>query len=368
MILYILVYLFTVVFAFFIVKPQREMVGDGQCLTHTVQLSKQKLINGIVFAFLFTVMFAVSALRYETGNDYSRYEEFFRLIRGGWYVPTEWGFNKLILGMEYLFGDEAYIAFFAVFAFVTVFIMLKALYRLSDNFGYSFLAFMSFGLFFQSMNTMRYYLALSIAFYALSFVHTKEYAKFVLSVVLAALIHKSVLIVIPVFLVANLNWKLVPTIILTVFSSTGLFLGSFYQRIILFIYPSYKNTDFLEGGTSIINIARCLIVLGLCLVYWKEKWREDKALMLYFRLNYAALLLYSFGSFIPEVSRIGTYLTITHVLLIPGVVLSLPKGRKRTITSVMCVLFFVLYFAAFIYKAYGDLVKLLPYHTWVLQL
>lgn len=76
-------------------------------------------------------------------------------------------------------------------------------------------------------------------------------------------------------------------------------------------------------------------------------------------------MLYLCGSFIPEVSRIGTYLTVTQVFLLPGAALRIPDKRKRTAAVIGITVFGAVYFAAFLYKAYGELVKLLPYRTWL---
>lgn len=325
-----------------------------------------KLINRSTLCGIFLMLFLLSALRFQTGNDYPRYEEIFRRIWGGWVVPTEWGFNRIIKGFQYLMGETSYILFFAIFAFFTTWFMLRALYRLSEKFAFSFFLFMAFGYYFNSMNTMRYYLAVSIAMWAIGFVHRKEYGKFVIAILAAALVHKSVLLVIPIYLLANLTWKLWAIIAVSVLGVSGLFLGNFYLKLILILYPSYQNTEYLEGGTSFANILRCALVAGFCILCWKQTWRENRQLRMYMRLNFGALLLYLCGSFIPEVSRIGTYMTVTQVFLIPGIIESLPKGgRMRKWATVGAIAAAVIYFALWIYKAYGDVIKLLPYHSWV---
>ncbi len=62
---------------------------------------------------------------------------------------------------------------------------------------------------------------------------------------------------------------------------------------------------FDNGQLSYVNIAKCLAVLILCLIYWKDSVRENRRNRYYFYLNLAGLVLYSCGSFIPEVSPSG---------------------------------------------------------------
>ncbi len=356
MIVYILLLILTTIAAVPVCKPEvLPMRG----------MTRQQLANRICLCGIFVMLFAVSACRYQVGNDYNRYEEYFYNIWYGYIVPTEGGFNVTVKAMEYLFGKDAYLLFFAVFSFVTVFLMLKAIYALGQNFVFSFFLFMAFGYYFQSLNTVRYYIALAAAMYAVTFLHRKEYAKFVLVVLLAATFHKSVLIVIPVYLLANCRWKLWQTVALSVLAASGFFFDDIYLKIILYLYPTYRDTMYLEGGTSHINILRCLLVLAFCLCFWKERWKENKQMLFYFRLNVAALMLYVCGSFVPEVSRIGTYLTVMQVFLLPGVVGSICDPKKKKLATVAITVFGAVYFAAFLYKAYGELVKLLPYHTWL---
>lgn len=380
MILYVFV-LATTTFAAFLVE------GGAVCFRGRTSCfpARQAVIRRSALAGIFLMLFLLSALRFETGNDYVRYEEIFRRIWGGWVVPTEPGFNVFIKGLQYVFGETNYIVFFAIFAFFTVLFMLRALYVLSENFAFSFFLFMCFGYYFNSMNTMRYYLAVAVAMWAISFIHRKKYGKFVLAILVAALFHKSVLLVIPIYLLANVTWKLWSVILISAFGVSGLFLGKYYLKLILILYPSYNNTEYLEGGTSYANILRCALVVGMCLLFWKNSWRENKQYRMYFRLNVGALLLYLCGSFIPEVSRIGTYMTITQVFLIPGVVKSISASdesvqniastneggknidarKKVFLTTFVAVMAAVFYFIFWLYKAYGDVIKLLPYHSWI---
>ncbi len=356
MIVYILLLLAATAAALPVVKPE-TLPQRG--------LSRQMFINRVCLCGIFLMLFAVSAARYHVGNDYSRYENHFYNIWYGYVVPTEKGFNVLVKCLQVLFGKDHYLFLFAFFAFVTAFVSLKALYALSGSFVFSLYLFMAFGYYYQSLNTVRYYVALAFALYAITFLFKKSYAKFVLTVLAGAMIHKSVLIVLPVYLLADRRWKRWQIGVLAAAAASGLVFGDWYLKLILYLYPTYRDTVYLEGGTSYINIVRCVLVLVFCLLFYRDTVQKERQLLFYFRLNCAALMLYVCGSFLPEVSRIGTYLTVTQVFLLPGVVMRIPDARKRRLAAVGVTAFAAVYFAAFLYKAYGELVKLLPYHTWL---
>ncbi|MCR4706212.1 MAG: EpsG family protein, partial [Lachnospiraceae bacterium] len=86
---------------------------------------------------------------------------------------------------------------------------------------------------------------------------------------------------------------------------------------------------------------------------------------LYFHLNILALLLYTCGSFIPEVSRIGYYLTAGHIFLIPSIVKRIPHPLLKKGATILTAAAAALYFAMYLVKAQDLLVRVVPYHTWI---
>lgn len=327
--------------------------------------SRRQACNLICLSALFLLLFGVSACRYQVGNDYSRYEEFFHLIPLKQVVPTEAGFNAVVLLMQFLFGIDTKLTIFALFACVTVLFMLKAVYDQSEDFLFSFFLFMTLSYYFQSLNTVRYYLAWSVAVFSMKYVLKKQYAKFILLILPAATIHKSVLLVIPVYLLANADWKKWQLILLTLAASSGLFLQELYLKVIVRLYPSYQNTAYLDGGTSVINILRIIGVFLLTLFYYHAAIEGNKQNRFYFHLNIFALLLYTCGSFVPEISRVGYYMTAGHIFLIPSVLMRIPSEKQKKIWKMLVVGAAVLYFVIFLIKAQDLLVRIVPYHTWI---
>ena len=93
--------------------------------------------------------------------------------------------------------------------------------------------------------------------------------------------------------------------------------------------------------------------------------KEDKVNRFYFFLNLAGLIVYTCGSFIPEVSRIGFYLTIFQIFLIANLLQSMKKGKFKVLCILGAAGVFALYFLVFLYRAYDDSVGLLPYNNWI---
>lgn len=169
--------------------------------------TRQQILNRLCLVSVFLLLFLVSALRLNVGNDYAKYVEFMHLIRCDAVVPTEFGFNWVVKILYGISGFENYLLVFAVFAFATIYLFLKAIYQQADSFPFSFFLFMALGYYFQTFNTVRYYLALAIALFAIPYVLRKEWGKFILLILLGATMHKSLLVVIPLYFLASRCWK-----------------------------------------------------------------------------------------------------------------------------------------------------------------
>ncbi len=337
---------------------------NNQCSKVNNRMSRQQMLNGVCLTFIFLILFVVCACRLNVGNDYAKYVEFMHLVNCDAYVPTEIGFNSVVKFLYTLSGFENFLLVFAFFAFFTIVLFLAAIYKQADSFGFSFFLFMALGYYFQSFNTVRYYLALAIALFVIPYVLRREWLKFIFLVLLGATFHKSLLVVIPLYFLASLNWKKWQLAIAALFCSTFFFMQDFYLKVVVFLYPTYEDTEYLEGGTSYVNIIRCLAVLILALIYYKKAVKGNERNRFYFYCNLGALVMYVCCSFLPIISRIGYYLTITHIFFIPGLIGQVGNVKLKKLFKAGVVLAAVLYFVLFMRKAGADGLRILPYETF----
>lgn len=349
-------------------------------VTQPYRTTRQQMCNRVCLFAVFLILFALSACRLNVGNDYAKYVEFMHLVNCDAYVPTEAGFNLLVKILYGLSGFENYLLVFAVYAFVTIGIFLLGMYEQSEDFPLTFFLFMALGYYFQTFSTVRYYLALALALYAMKFVMRGQWGRFTVLILLGSAFHKSLLVVIPLYILAVLPWKKWQLAAGALFCTTFLFCQDFYLRLVVLLYPTYEDTEYLEGGTSYINILRCLAVLAFSgIVYWSGKRsgstrreeqknaevgeRYDRA-HFYFYLNLGALVLYVFCSFLPIISRIGYYLTVSHILYLPMLLKRVEDRRWRKALRAGILLAAVLYFAIYMSRADNDGTLILPYKTF----
>lgn len=332
-------------------------------------ITRRQTLNLLSMVAIFTILFLLSALRLEVGNDYGTYVDTFHEIYVGGYVVTEPLFNGVVKILYELSGGENYLLVFALFAFATIWVFLKVLYEQTQNFPMAFFMFMTLGIYFRTFNTVRYYFVLALTLYSFRYVFRKEYGKFILLIVLAAFFHKSVLVVIPIYLIAALDWKKWQIGVLTAGAGGFLLFQDFIMEIALKLYPSYKDTIYLETETglsgNLMSIGRCVLVLILALVCRKEALAEKKENQFYFRLNILAILLYLCGSFLPLVGRIGYYLVTSHILFVPAILDSIKEEKKKRYIRILVIITCVIYFVLFLKSAGQVGVRVLPYKSWL---
>ena len=325
--------------------------------------------NTIAEVAIYCLLAGVSACRIAVGNDYWVYRDNFKLIAQNRHVSSEFGFNLIVGWMQDFFGYDNYLPIFGLFSLITVFFFVKALHDQGSWYVFSLFLLMTGGYYFNSLNSVRYYLALAIALFSMKYVLRGEYGKFILLILVGTAFHKSILLVIPVYLVArflaSIRLKKWHYVVGALFILSLIFGQDIYRAIMFHFYPYYENSAFDNGQISYVNIGKCLGTLALCAVCYKKSLKEDLTNRFYFFLNVAGFVVYCCGSFIPEVSRIGYYMIISQIFLLPRLLADMKKGWFRNLCAAGVVGAFLLYFVMLLKGMYAVDVRLLPYLNWI---
>lgn len=331
---------------------------------------RRRAYNNTLLAALFFLLFAVSALRFGIGNDYKQYTMTAHEAYVGGYVVTESGFNLLVRGVYTLLGTEAYELVFALLAFVTLILFISAMYRLSDSFSISFFMFMTLGFYFQTFNTVRYYLALAAAFYSIRYIFEGNRTKFILLILAASLFHKSVLVVIPVYLVASVEWKRYHIIIGMIISAVCWILRPAVLRLALMLYPSYRDTIYLDAHFNITSVIRLAFVMGLYVWFVMYRGKDSISgeayyprLRFYGQLGMIALAVETFFYYLPVVTRLVYYFGISQLLMVPLIIVNIEDKKVKKRAGLVVFFACAAYFAVFMANADSPGVGLLPYRS-----
>ncbi len=331
-----------------------------------------RAVNSLMIISIFVILTLLAALRLEVGNDYGTYVVTCHEIFQRGYVVTEPGFNFVVRILYTLSGKEDYLLMFAVFGAAIVAIFLKVLRDQADSFALAFFVFMTMGFYFRSFNTVRYYFVLAIATFALRYlmdIKPQGMIKFFALILFAALFHKSVLIVIPMYFIARIPWKKWALIPLVLLGAVAALLHEQIMAVALKLYPSYNNTVYIEEAHTIIEnaapITGCLFVIALCIYCYGDAIKESVANRMYMNMNIMAVVLYLSCFWMPLVTRFAYYLTTCQILLLPNIICSIKDEKKKKRVTLMVIVFCLLYFAYFLYKADVEGIRVLPYKSWL---
>lgn len=334
--------------------------------------SRSSAVNFLMVSAIFVVLTTLAALRLEVGNDYGTYVVTCHEIFQRGYVVTEPGYNFVVRLLYTLSGKEDYLLMFGVFGAAIVAIFLRVLWDQSDSFALSFFIFMTMGFYYRSFNTVRYYFALAIATFALRYlmrIDVQGMIKFFSLILFAALFHKSVLVVIPMYLITRIRW---PKWGLVPLAAFGLVAGLLHKQIMelaLKLYPSYNNTVYIEETHTITEnaapILGCAFVIALCLICYQEAVADRTDLRMYMNMNICAVVLYLSCFWMPLITRFAYYLTTCQVLLLPGIICRIRDEKKKKMITVSVIIFCILYFGYFLMQADRVGIRVLPYKTWL---
>ncbi len=283
-----------------------------------------KISFGLLFVFL--------ALRYDYGNDYQAYlKDFMRLSFSDFtsYSKTthfEPGWTFLC----YLFrplGAKGFFAMTAVLALFNCVVYYRFIKRYVPSAYYWLAVFLYvFNPYFMLVHAsaMRQSVAISLFLLAVDFLYKKNAIGYFICIGLAALIHLSALILLPVFLLGMFNWKinkataagLLASYIAIIFMGevfrepVANFIATYFER-----YAVYNAQIGAEIGTGMGLLFYTLLFI---LILWYEQYQTRENAIV-FKLAVVSYLLLPVSIIIMALGRCTMYFQPVTIVVLPMV-------------------------------------------------
>ena len=259
-------------------------------------------------------------------------------------------FNKLIS----LISEEPQV-FLAVSSIIPMFLISYTIGNLSLSPGQSFIIYMGIPAFHMMYSGLRQALAIGICFFALNFIADKKIVKFVITVILATLFHKTAIVFLvayPIYhfkLTKNQRWV-----------SVGLIPIVYIAR-----YPLFKMLSklFKENATADNNGAFTLfLVFTLMYIYCIVFGDDDEKSLGLMNVFYMACICQAFGGVYNTAMRVGYYFMMALIVLLPLTLKNMPSKFNSAFFRIainVC-------FAAFgLYRIYASTWSMAyPYHFY----
>lgn len=330
----------------------RIVLADG-----TVRYRPNKSIAVVLAIYLVVV----AGFRYQVGTDYGAYYKHFT---GGWQAVWKnvLSFNEpgmtLLSTIGRIIYNDGIAAIFCASLF-TIALYVSQIYKYSPMFTVSMLLYLFAGDWHGSFNGVRQYLAAAVLFAGHRYILERKFLKYCITVFLAALFHRSALImIVPYFLlVRKPDWK---QMLLLAAGAVAIRLSySFVFDVIEVVKEgSYASDSYAHSSVNILRIlaysAPIVVYIFICR---KGQVTKEEA----FYLN--AMLLNSFtwiaagGS--TYLCRVGIYTNAATLIGYPFLLRRISNGSTRKlITVLMLVLFF------FFWRYELTISSALKYHWW----
>ena len=263
------------------------------------------------FIFLLTI---ISGFRYDVGMDFPNYELMYNDPNHPMnnFLEPSWIFISKIMH----FLNLKSVFWFIFTSFIINMNILKSLYRYSKSFIFSVcLYIVSTEYYFQSMNIVRQYFAISIIFGFIHLYIERKYLKFLFVIIVAALFHPSAFFTIPFFLIGIIKF---PPFILTLllFISYGIknYMLSFLEMILKMTTSYAGYLLHMDSATSLSGLYPIMLLLiGLFLIWYfgrNEKLQKWLNLTIISFCIYIALIQFEAGQ------RINLYFFPALLILI----------------------------------------------------
>ena len=316
--------------------------------------------------FAYVILFLVSALRYDIGNDY---ENFFYDVSKQLQFGLIENYNKnfdvgsiMVSIMTSIVPNVKCGPFIiiALYSFFFLFFVYKAIDRINAHTIGIFLLFVLLFIF-KYWDWIKQGVATAIFLYSILFIVQKKPKKFLAWVLFASLWHISALvtlIVYPISLIRLSSKKLASILVVClVLVEVGLFRG--FYNVVLSSVPYYKEVyelskyaemdNFIFSGTKTFIITSLWFIFLLFFFFFKRvlKGKSQSIVLVqtYSNIVFVGALIYMISSGALLLDRISYYFLIAQLILVPLVLRSFNSKDiiKRGIISLMLVFHFVLY-------------------------
>ena len=301
----------------------------------------------IVISVVFPII--IAGFRFNNGADYLQYKNLYdRFINYGVFSSStstksiEIGFQWILRICSLFTTDSIY--YFFLISLITIGLFYYGIWKESNNILFSITLFFISGIYLDTFNAVRQYLAVSIIFISVKYLINKEFVKYMIIVLIASLFHYSAIIMILVYPLFNIRLSFLKVICLIglMFSMGGI-LFSFIIDVMnktRYGYLINSNFDAPAATTSSIIAISYMSILVIIIYYYYYKCRKTIFDRRYFTLQIIIWMTTLSSYFIPLSYRLQYYFVPLEIIVIPYFV---QKVSDKSIRAIMITSIVIMY-------------------------
>lgn len=303
--------------------------------------STYKNISLYINVFILSIISGTTYTKSGIMTDYNVYKTTFNSASLEFIPNEDIGFYYLNLLIKN-FTNEFNIAFF-IFILIINFLIIKTIYRYSNNIEFSILMYVIMGGYFTSINIIKQFIALAIYFYSVKYLLEKKYIKYFIMGFIAYQFHITSLVPFVLSLIIiKLNKKIDKNyLIYCIFVNSIVIIEPIITKIgIDLFYEGNTSGGFFYGSSILHYVVQLAFILFYILKRKKVKTEETK-----FFINLATLastfVLLSRNMVL--YARIGSYFNIFNIIATTNIMSQIDNKKEKTL------LYYCIFIGLFIY-------------------
>lgn len=297
------------------------------------------LIIGILTLFLIlrSSKVGIDTINYRRIFNYCNEKNIIELLT---YERHEIGYkyyNKIIS----LFANyQIFLCITSVVTMIGIYFFIK---NNSKNYFLSLLIFITFNFYGYTFGILRQSIAISILLFGYKYITEKKFSKFLLSVILATLFHKTAFIFIILYFIKDIKIdrkKLLAwiSLILVFFISKNFILNFIINYI-------YKPADLIFSTGNGYKMLFLLIGIGICSYFLQEKLIvQDKKNQLLINMIFIASIIQTLSTIFSNTYRVTLYFSYAMILLIPNIIEIINNKTLKKIVIMLMIISLTIYF------------------------
>ena len=227
------------------------------------------------------------------------------------------------------------------------FSIARFIYKYSKIPSISFIMFFSLNYFGFSFTLIRHCIALAILVYSYDYIYTKNIKKFLLTVFIAGLFHRTAWIFIIAYPISNMLTIGLKNISIPLITAVISYI--FGEKMLLFLSYFIKSGHFIQYLTIRENTITFFLINFLMLIFILciTKKNINKDVKQQINLLTIGTSIASCMIFLSEAFRISTFFTIYSIALLPNTISSIKSKKTRLIMEISLYSIFITYFFMF---------------------
>lgn len=316
------------------------------------KINKKNIISGYsLYTFIVTfILISVAGFRYRVGADYGNYMSAFYFRSENWFESLV-NFDEpglaIICKISSLISNDYAIMFFIV-SFITIALYLYTIKKYTKTYLLSILLFIFVGTWAGTFGAIRQYLAASIIFAGHRYMYEKKLSKYLLTIGIAMLFHRTAIIMFPIYFISNKRITIKTFFVLIILT----LVIRFSYDYIFSLMSGFKGVDQsqYEYMQTTVNSMRILVTIAPIILYLgcNKRVKNNKETQFYSMLLFVNAIFMIATSGSAYLARAGIFTETFTVFAFPKLLSGYNKDNRK-ILIIIIIIFYAIYFFYQIY-------------------